>query len=256
MAIQRIPLANSLYLAMLAQERQDQERRTLKEQQDLDRRDRNMRDTQDYILRQQDQKLGHQRAMEELALKKRAQLMQERIEQAGLMERRRQQDDAAMQRTLVGQRGRNLDREQRRAAAEATAAYRTRRLGQTAADRRQRRQAQESYRAQNIALTGAYRNVQAKKDDLNSIVQQIRANQGVMNQADKDRLSLLAEEARTALRNAQRDYQQAMIGFTGQHAPHLLPSPMGSGFDDAVGDQGDGTGGDVALDEILGAMRP
>ena len=256
MAIQRIPLANSLYLAMLAQERQDQERRTLKEQQDLDRRDRNMRDTQDYILRQQDQKLGHQRAMEELALKKRAQLMQERIEQAGLMERRRQQDDAAMQRTLVGQQGRDLDRAQRAEAARQRAEYQRGMLAERGKSRRDRKSRQDVFESQRIALTGIHRNVQAKQRELSAIVSELRGERGILNAAAKADLKIKRGKIQEELRALQRDHQNAMIGFMGQYTPHLLPSQtgMGSGFDDALGDQGGGAEDVPTVDDIYGGM--
>jgi len=232
MAIQSIPLANSLYLAMLSQERQDSERRSLKQREDLMRRDKNMRDTQDYILRTQDQKQKHEREKQEMALKQRAQLMQERIEQAGLMERRQQQDQAAMKRSLVSEYGRGQDRAQRQAQHNEMMKHRGLVESGRSSDRAQKRTQKESLDAQKIALSNSYRTVDATNKRLaaaNKKLKTLMDNRRTPT-VEKVAAQLAIEKAEKANLDAMRNFKQLQANYNLEHNPGLvntggIPSP-------------------------------
>ena len=220
MAIQSIPLANSLYLAMLSQERQDSERRNLKHQEDLTRRDKNMRDTQDYILRTQDQKQKHERDKQDMALKQRAQLMQERIEQA------------AMKRSLVSEYGRGQDRAQRQAQHNEMMEHRGLVESGRSSDRAQKRTQKESLDAQKIALSNSYRTVDATNKRLaaaNKKLKTLMDNRRTPT-AEKAAAQLAVGEAEKANLDAMRNFKQLQANYNLEHNPGLvntggIPSP-------------------------------
>ena len=238
MAIQSIPLANSLYLAMLSQERQDHSRRIQKEEADMLRRDNNMRDTQNYILKIQDQKMQHERDREDMALKRRAQLMQERIEQAGMMERRQAQDKSAMLRTLVGERGKGIDRQQRADAALATEHYRDRSLAERRAGRQQRGASQELYRAERIALGAGKVLVDQKMKLMQSLATQIKALTGHSNRAARQALRKKYEDAHGEWKTAMDAHQARQVSFEIAEGASTAPPP--GGVSAGTGGMGDG----------------
>ena len=253
MAIQSIPLANSLYLAMLSQERQDSERRNLKHQEDLTRRDKNMRDTQDYILRTQDQKQKHERDKQDMALKQRAQLMQERIEQAGMMERRQQQDQAAMQRTLVGERGKNIDRRQRHDASLATQDYRDRSLAERATGRQQKQTFQNAFKAESINLANSKAIIEQKTREMDQTNDQIKAAKGTQQRTERIRLKGVYKNQAAALQSLKDIFNAKAHAFAIQNNLNTgAPAPLGGGLG-RLGDDGGG-GNDVSVQDVMDGM--
>ena len=239
MAIQSIPLANSLYLAMLSQERQDHSRRIQKEEADMLRRDNNMRDTQNYILKVQDQKMQYEREREEMALKRRAQLMQERIEQAGMMERRQAQDRAALGRTLIGRQGRDLDRQQREDAAKQRdfrSAESNRLRGEQFRLKRQDRQSME---AEKLALSTANNRVRSLATDAERIRRALKDATDRQLRGSIPGLKEDAVKANEALRRAMGEFKGLQDSFTARYTPHLL-DPL----------RGHMSGGDTVEDEV------
>ena len=102
MAMQPPPLANSLYLAMLQQERQDRERDHLRFIQDDERRNKSMMAVAQYSLQKQLQDQTHQRELEKLELQRQNQRASEAFKAMNAMERTKVTSDAALERSMLG----------------------------------------------------------------------------------------------------------------------------------------------------------